>query len=139
MVLLQEVDGMIGNCIREIVRFLVNISLPDCFIVIKLVRMSLRMCNPVTKPLLWVMLSPRCPLAAKPTIIASIGKYTRQVSKLPNCAVSIWPHLKIRLLPTQIGVDAMLRRNQAGEKSCPARRTDWVHTIGVGEPNPSIR
>ena len=53
MVLLQEVDGIIGNCIREIVRFLVNISLPDCFIVIKLVRMSLRMCNPVTKLLLW--------------------------------------------------------------------------------------
>ena len=44
---------MTGNCIREIVRFLVNISLPDRFIVIKLVRMSLRMCNPVTKPLLW--------------------------------------------------------------------------------------
>ena len=44
---------MTGNCIREIVRFLVNISLPDRFIVIKLVRMSFRMCNPVTKPLLW--------------------------------------------------------------------------------------
>lgn len=124
MILLQEVDSMAGNRIREIARFLVNISLPDRFIVIKLVRMSLRTCEPVTESLLWSHAVTQMPFAAKPTIITSIGKYTRQVGKLPNRAVGIWPHLRIRLLPTQIGVDAVLRRDQAGEKSCPARRTD---------------
>ena len=138
VVLLQEVDGMGGDRVGVVARLGVDFTLPDGFVVVEPAGVSFGFGEPVLEPLLGMQAVAQVPLAAEAAGVAGIGHEPGEGGELADGAVRVRPELGVGLFAAQVGMHAVLRREQAGEVGGPVRRADRVDAVRVGEAHAGV-